>query len=452
MRAILLSAAVVLCLWGCSAETPDRPNIILISVDSLRWDYLGTYGYREPDISPNINWLADNGIVFEQAVASAGTTIPSHGTMLTGLYPRQHGARSNFHALYPETDTVARALGDAGYQTGVFTSTNIITRVGELNRGFQADNLPRDGQPGITGPQAGAVTLAAVSDWLDDLERDEPVFLFLHLWEPHEPYEVTDWGRARLGDYQGLLDDGVSVEDLRQRGKEIRDSEEHVAALQALYSGEVHSVDAVLGDFFDDWKQRDLLDDTVVIFTADHGQGLGERGRMGHGPSHYEHVIRVPMILTDFRNPAHRRVQTRVGTIDIAPTLEEIAGLEPQFDRFGYSLLHPDRLDPEKPYFVEVELRTSRDTVQRNDAWYDPNAVGVWAGGMKLISRHDHYGLFETYPDNRFPKRLRKRDEAIMFNYLSGLIDTFRETALDLAEGDVSEEELQQLRGLGYVQ
>ena len=82
-------------------------------------------------------------------------------------------------------------------------------------------------------------------------------------------------------------------------------------------------MDEVLGRFFDDWQERGLLDDTVVLFTADHGQGLGERKRMGHGPSHYEHVIRVPLILTDFRDPAASRIDTRVGIIDIAPTLAE---------------------------------------------------------------------------------------------------------------------------------
>jgi arylsulfatase A-like enzyme len=222
--------------------------------------------------------------------------------------------------------------------------------------------------------------------------------------------------------------------------------------LQALYAGEVHRVDGVIGEFIEDWKARGFLENTVIIFTADHGQGLGERNRMGHGPSHYEHVIRVPLIIADFRSPENRRIDTRVGTVDISPTIAELAGLDERFDWFGYSLLDPDSLDPEKPYYVEVELRTSRDTVQRNDAWYDPNAVGVWAGPLKLISRKDQYRLLNTYADNRFPTPADPEDEAIMFNYLSGLIDTFREVPLDFAAGNVPDEMLQQLRGLGYTQ
>ncbi|MDX1572213.1 MAG: sulfatase [Xanthomonadales bacterium] len=452
IRRLGAAAVAAIALSGCS-DGPDRPHLVLVSIDTLRWDYLGPYGYAEKHISPTVNWLAENGTVFNQAVASAGTTIPSHGTMLTGLYPRQHGARSNFHALYPETDTIARALTDAGYQTGVFTSTNIITKVGKLNRGFQADNLPAPGKPGITGPQPGSVTLGEVEGWLDTLTPSEdPIFLFLHIWEPHEPYEVTEWGDERMGDYGDFLEDGVSVEDLRQRGQEIRNSDEHVAALQALYSGEVHAADRVLGQFFENWKRRGLLDNTVVIFTADHGQGLGERKRMGHGPTHYEHVIRVPMIIADFRDPEARRIDTRVGTIDIAPTLAELAGLEPMFDWFGYSLLDPELLDPNQPYYVEVELRTERDTVQRDDPWYDPDAVGVWAGDLKLISRHDEYRLLETYTDNSFPTPVDPEAEQTMFNYLSGLIDSFRETKIDFTEAELSEETIKQLQGLGYVQ
>lgn len=452
-RRFLFCTLVPLALFLAACSPKDsRPNIVLISVDTLRWDYLGTYDYAEVDISPNIDWLASHATVFEQAVASAGTTVPSHGTMLTGLYPRLHGARSNFHALYPNTDTIARALTDAGYSTGAFTSTNIITQVGELNRGFQTDNLPFRDEEGKARPQAGTKTVRQVREWLDGLPSGSPLFLFLHLWEPHEPYEPSEWASQRLGDYDDFLADGASVEELRSHTDLIRKSPYHAAALQALYAGEVHRVDAIVGEFLEDWKARGLLDNTVVIFTADHGQGLGERNRIGHGPSHYEHVIRVPLFIADFRKPQERRIDTRVGTVDISPTIAELAGLEKRFDWFGHSLLDPGTLDPEKPYYVEVELRTSRDTVQRNDPWYDPNAVGVWAGPFKLISRKDEYRLFNTFTDNRFPTRVDIDEEAIIFNYLSGLIDTFREVPLDFSEGEVTDEMLQQLRGLGYVQ
>lgn len=450
MRAIFLSAAVVLCLWGCSAETPDRPNIVLISIDTLRWDYLGTYGYKEPGISPTVNWLAENGIVFEQAVASAGTTVPSHGTMLTGLYPRQHGARSNHHGLYPEVDTIARALSDAGYATGAFMSVRFMPNIGKLNRGFKADNLAALNAHGSWHPQTGEETLAQLGGWLDSLSGEQPIFLFLHLWEPHTPFEPTAWSKARMAGYDGLLRDGLTVELLQQHGEEIKNSPQHLAALRALYAGEVNLLDKVLAQFFEGWRERGLLDDTVVVFTSDHGEGLGEGGRLGHGPTHNEYVIRVPMIISDFRKPRERRVSTRVGTIDIAPTIADLAGLEERFDLLGYSLLDPAALDPDRPYFAEVALRTSQVKPERS--WYDPNALGVWIGDLKLVSRHEQQTLLATFPDNREPELVPIGNEPIMLNYMAGLIETFREMELDLSQGELPEDALEELRGLGYVQ
>ena len=112
----------------------------------------------------------------------------------------------------------------------------------------------------------------------------------------------------------------------------------------------------------------------------------------------------------------------------------------------------PEALNPEKPYYVEVALRTSRDRVQRSDSWYDPNAVGVWAGSFKLISRKEEYSMLATYADNQFPKPVDIQEEAILFNYLSGLLESFREVPLDFTESELSDEKLTALQGLGYVQ
>ena len=447
----------VLWLTACSEGGELRPNIILISIDTLRWDYLASYGYPDADISPAVDWLAENGLVFDQAVASAGTTIPSHGTMLTGLYPRLHGARSNFHALYPQTRTIAQALTESGYQTGVFTGTDFITEVGELNRGFQVDNLPFEDEQRQSWPHSGEKTVRRVAQWLDTLGTGQPIFLFLHLWEPHGPYVMSERAQAKLDDYDGFLKDGVELEHLRNRSDEISTSPEHVAALQAIYSGEVHLADHYLGRFLADWEARGLLDNTVIIFTADHGQSLGERGKLGHGPTHREHVIRVPMIISDFRQGRSRqiqpgRTQTRVGTIDISPTISALADIEETFDWFGQPLLSSESLNPDTPYFVEVALRTSRDKIQLNNSWYDPNALGVWSGDFKLILRQDRYTMFRTWPDNRFPSPVELESEPIISDYLAGLIDSFHEVEIDSASGNLLEDELRELQGLGYTQ
>lgn len=451
LHKILLAALGASFLVTCAPSGP--PHVVLISVDTLRWDYLGAYGYEEPNVSPTINWLAQNGTVFEQAVAPAGTTVPSHGTMLTGLYPRHHGGRSNHHGLYPEIDTIAGAFGDANYRTGAFVSAKFMGAVGELTRGFQSDNMAVLRAKEESVVQTGDKTIAQVSEWLDSLNSEQPVFLFLHLWEVHIPFEPSEWSRLRNADYDGFLSEGMVVNDLHQRSDDIRNSPEHLSALRALYAGEVNRVDAILGRFFEDWRARGLLDNTVVLFTADHGELLGEAGRFGHGATHHELVIRVPLIISDFRDPEHRRIQTRVGTIDIAPTLADLGGLESRFDAVGYSLLDEGALDPERPYFAEVELRTSqRDPDKANAPWYDPNAVTVWVDDLKLESKQGRLSLLETHVENQLPNPVDPESEGTMVNYMSGLIDTFRETELDLTTDGLSEKEREELRGLGYVQ
>jgi len=455
MKKMIIPLFLIFLLAACSAENSRPPNIILVSVDTLRWDYLETYGYPDKAISPTVSWLALNGSVFEQAVVTAGTTVPSHGSMLTGLYPRMHGARSNYHALYPKAATVTEALSEAGYQTGAFVSVNSLIRVGELGRGFQHQSFPFNDEEGPAKgwPRSGARTVEEASKWLATVDKEKPVFLWLHLWEPHGPYDMTDWARKRLEDYDGFLKDGASMEDLLNRTQDIVDSEEHVKALQTLYAGEVNLADQYLGQFFDVWKSNDLLSDTVVIFTSDHGQGLGERKRMGHGAVHAEHVIRVPLILSDFRAPKHQRIQTRVGAMDFAATIAELAGLDKKFDWIGYSLLHTDALDPNKPYYVEVELRTNADTRDIADAGgYDPNAVGVWSGDFKVVSSNNRVRMFATASDNRFPRLINQKKEPILFDYLSGLVESFQETELDMTESTISEDQLKELQGLGYVQ
>lgn len=444
--------AAGLIAYFLTRERPP-PNIVLVSIDTLRFDYLGVYGYPDQEISPTIDWLAGNGTVFEQAMASAGTTVPSHGTMLTGLYPRHHGARSNHHALYPEVPTLAQALTAEHYQTGAFVSARFMGRAAKLTRGFEQNNIAELLAIEGLGVQAGEETLAQLFQWVDARNPEAPLFAFVHLWEVHTPFEASDWARSRSESKAPFLETGLTAQQWQKQHRQIRSSPELQAALGHLYAGQVKRVDGVLKAFFDGWRERGLLENTVVIFTADHGERLGENGRFGHGPTHDEHVIRVPLIIADFRDPEPSRIETRVGTIDIAPTVAELAGLEKRFNQVGYSLLDTDDLDPERPYYAEVELRTTEiDADKAGEAWYDPDAVAVWAGNMKLESRLGSSWLLETNAGNELPEPVNPGSEAIMFNYLSGLVDSFRQAELDLTASQLSEEQLEELRGLGYTQ
>jgi arylsulfatase len=454
MKPLIFMLLISLILPGCSGEPEIQPNIVLVSVDTLRWDYLSTYGFPESDISPAAERLADNGTVFQRATASAGTTIPSHGTMLTGLYPRMHGARSNYHGLYSDTTTLAEAMIEDGYQTGAFVSNSILVKVGDLGRGFQANNLPFRDEIRKGAPQSGEKTTRQVSEWLDSLDPESPFFLFMHLWEPHGPYLLTERAREKLGAYDGMLKDGVTLEHIRKRIAEIVGSEDNLKAMRTIYAGEVNLADQYLDRFLDDLAARGLLSNTVVIFTADHGQSLGENQRMGHGPTHRENVIRVPLIVADFRNPVPARVDTRVGTIDISPTIAEFAGMDTRFDWLGRSLVRPDELKDGHPYYAEVELRTEMDKQREN--WkmniYDPESVAVWMDDFKLTWKNGIYAFYETEKARNGQREITEGDELAIGEYLTGLLESFRATEIDFTAGEVTEEDLKLLQGLGYVQ
>lgn len=455
LKIVLMTAAWIFGLSACSPGSDPRPNLILVTVDTLRWDYLSSYGFEDPQHTPAASRLASNGWVFENAVATAGTTIPSHASMLTGHYARQHGARSNFHHKYPNVPTVTSALRDSGYQTAAFVANLFLFNVGGLAEGFTHTNYPTENVEGEEHPYRGDRPVRQAAKWLQDKHSGQPLFMWLHLWEPHGPYDLTEWSEARLGDYDGLLKKGASLDSLRKRARDIMNSPVDLKAMRDLYAGEVWQADRYLNEFLDHLEEAGVLDNSVVIFTSDHGQSLGERGRMGHGPVHRETVLRVPLILADFRTQRSERVKTRVGTIDIAPTLASLAGLNEPFDMAGQVLAKPGQLDPEWPYFGEVEIRMPSDSnwnKTRNNRFYDANALAVYSANLKMVYRHDSYSLFRTGTQRKAAKPLPEEDEPIMADYLKGLIEGFRATPVDLDNDDLPLAELEALQGLGYTQ
>lgn len=446
--AAVLAIAVFLIFRQGPAE--NRPNIVLISIDTQRWDYLSSYGYSDPGLTPVIDDLAARGTRFVQAVSVAGTTIPSHGSMLTGLYPRRHGARSNWQGLNPDAVSIAGALSEAGYQTGAFVSFDSMMNVGDLGRGFETVNTPFD-RPDEKVIQPGSITVDQANHWLQSLRRDNPVFLWLHFYEPHGPYEISDYARQRLKDYQGILKNGAEMEVLLGDQKQILNSEQNLEALRQLYAGEVNRADLLVGDLTEALESLGELQNTVVILTSDHGQALGENGTIGHGAILWESVIRVPLIITDFRSPAENTVLERVGIIDIAPTIAEIAGLDEGFDQYGQSLREAALrgLDPDRIYFAEVELRKGESAKQ---SWYDPDSLAVYSGNLKQVSNRDKVELFETRAADNQLKPILPGQIAALAEYLAGSKDEFLAAESQVSDARISETERDQLQGLGYTQ
>ena len=274
-----------------------RPNVVMISIDTLRSDRLPAYGYDGVE-TPAIDRLAADGVLFERAWTHANVTLPSHVSLFTGLLPPEHGVRDNVgYRLAEEIPTLAETLRGAGYATGGFVSSYVLRAGTGIDRGFDVYD---DGVRFETGRDLGELqrpgpeTLAAAARWLGDME-DSPFFLFLHLYEPHAPYNPPPPFADRYDD---------------------------------PYDGEVAAADAVVDDLIRRLEERGLYDDALVILLSDHGEGLMDHGEMDHLILIYREVLQVPLIV---KLPGAERAGERVAANaqlgDVAPTVHSLVGL-----------------------------------------------------------------------------------------------------------------------------
>jgi arylsulfatase A-like enzyme/tetratricopeptide (TPR) repeat protein len=275
---------------------PDAP-VVLISIDTLRADHLPLYGYKVGS-TPNLDQLGREGIVFDAAYSHCPLTLPAHASMLTGLLPPRHGVRDNLgFRLSPEHRTLATRFRSSGLRTGGAISAYVLRGATRINQGFDfyddgievqagtesAGNLQRD----------GSVAVDALSRWIRDQGRAR-FFAFLHLYEPHTPYDPPP----------------------RHRNHAL------------LYDGDISYADELVGRFLDGLKSRGVYERALIVLTSDHGEGLKDHGEEEHGIFLYREAVHVPLIV---RLPGGARAGTRVAGVvaqsDLAPTLLELAGV-----------------------------------------------------------------------------------------------------------------------------
>jgi len=297
----VLAAAALVAALRPRREAP--PDVLLVTLDTTRADHLGAYGDARAR-TPNLDRLAAEGVVFERAITAAPLTLPAHASLLTGRYPFAHGVRNNGNfTLDASAATLATALHDAGYRTAAFVSAFVLDRRYGLARGFDRydDRLEIE--------RRGGETAAALQAWLDETAADaRPFFAWLHLYDPHDPYEPPAPFASAFADRP--------------------------------YDGEIAYDDAVLGGVLARLAARGPRDRAAIVaVVGDHGESLGEHGEATHGLFVYESAIRVPMLLHGPRFTRGRRVQALVRTIDLAPTLVDAAGLPPLARADGRSLL-----------------------------------------------------------------------------------------------------------------
>jgi arylsulfatase A-like enzyme len=362
MRALAVLTSVLLAACGPAAP---RPSVILVSIDTLRADHVGLYGYAR-DTTPFLDRFAQGATVFERAFTTCPWTLVAHMTMLTGLFPAQHGVVHAEFGLSPEIPLLAERLKSAGYQTlALYYESWISERYG-FERGFDVF------RPHDSAEEAGE----HLKEDLARVDRTRPFFLFYHLFDVHNGAMSTGTHMIYPSPppFQDMFMAGADAKLPRLPPDEIWESENlldpgQLAALVALYDGGIRHVDTRLAETFDWLEQQGLLANTLVIITADHGEALGQRGRLkGHGDLAQE-GLHVPLIV---RHPGGEGAGTRVEAVthlgDIVPTILDVAGLPEDRALPGCSLfgeLPPERVITGTHLPQEFVLRWPEKLIRR---------------------------------------------------------------------------------------
>lgn len=431
---------------ACAPASPP-PNVLLISVDTLRADHSSAYGYHR-DTTPALDALANSGTRFEVAYSPMSLTGPAHASLFSGLYPSTHLVLDNGLEMTGRVDTLAELFSARGYQTAAVVSSFVLDAKFGFARGFAhyEDDFDPDTASSVvpewkghavpTGfdRRANATTDRAIR-WLEEKRNSErPFFLFLHYFDPHSPYLPP--GRFALRYTDGATDDEHMID---------------------LYDGEIAFTDSEIGRLLTVLTDAGLDRDTIVAVTADHGESLMQRDYWTHGLFVYEEEVRVPLIL---RWPGHitagRVIREPALLVDVAPTLVELTHLDVDTTVFegrslAKALLGDSLLDPDRPVFLirkyykgslmqgEITAIGRRFGVRRGVWKY---IVGPEEGTHELYNlRHDPSETVDLYAEK--PGRARK---------LAKVLERWRGThAKQRSEATVSEQDREALRALGYT-
>ena len=422
---IMFSGSIFLVNYSM-ASTPSTPSdtkvshVILITIDTLRADRLGCYGYEEIK-TPFIDALAGEGVLFQQAYVPVPVTFPSHVSILAGTYPPFHKVRNNGNfTLNNETVTLAEIFSDHGYQTSAFIGAYVLDSFYGLDQGFHyyEDDFSegKDNEEKlIQEKRAEQVTNSAVK-WLEKNYKSS-FFIWLHYFDPHAPYIPPSPFAEKYS--------------------------------QNLYNGEIAYTDHCLGKLFHKLRELGIYDTSTIIVTSDHGESLGEHGELTHGVFIYDVTLRVPLIIKNKSFPASKRISTFVRTIDIAPSILEISGITYTGPMHGKSFLNLIHDRPEKE---ERVLYCESYLPYYNHGWSP--LIGLRAGNWKFIKapKPELYNLkhdpLEKHNVIQKQERIKNQMEEKLQKLLSSLLPPASEHEEKILP---SQAHLEKLMSLGYI-
>jgi arylsulfatase A-like enzyme/Flp pilus assembly protein TadD len=418
---LLIIIAFTVILW-LSNTTSSQPisirNVLLISIDTCRADYLSCYGYKHKT-TPNIDKLAKEGILFENVISPVPLTLPAHCSILTGTIPPYHGVHANVdYKMDQSNETLAQTLKANNFTTGAIVSSFVMDSQTGLDKGF--DSYNDEFEEKILGlnqypERRGSESTRFALDWLDN-HKDKKFFLFLHYYDPHETYQPPEPFASKYRSNP--------------------------------YAGEIAFTDDCIGKVLTKLKELGLYDSTLIIITSDHGEMLGEHGERSHGYFIYQSAIKVPLI---FKLPGrHQRkvVKEMVGLIDIIPTLYSLIGIELPSHLQGVSLV--DFINGNKP--AKKERNMYCETFMPTK--YDTNSLlGVLTNRFKYIqtTRPELYDLIKDPQEKNDLIKKEPQKARILKDTLEQILEqSIRSGQLD-SEMRMSPGARQQLESLGYV-
>jgi choline-sulfatase len=420
-RASILS--LFLLLPALTAAATDPPNVILITLDTVRADRMGFLGSKL-GLTPQLDALASEGVVFEHAYSQAPITPVSHATILTGTFPQYHGIRNFGDRLPASVPFLPEILHAQGYHTGAFVGSIILDPkngfASGFERGFDVYNAgfhrQKTGERREASMQRrGEVTLGYALEWLGQ-QRGGPFFLWFHLWDAHDPYNPPEPFRSRFP--------------------------------KAPYNGGIAYVDATVGKLLDYLRKQGLYDNTLIAVAADHGESLGDHGELTHSIFLYDATIHVPMLL---KLPGNRFVGQRVSSaaslVDLAPTVLEALGQTPPPAMQGGSLLplignpHPGN----RPSFA------TGDHSERSFGWSALVSVRM---GSKLYVRAPSPELYDLASDPGAKTNLYPDNHAAAVRFaiqVDNFVKRMSTGAPQALQDGLDEKSREKLSALGYV-
>ena len=403
-----------------TAKTAAKSDVLLITIDTLRADHIGAYGYKKAE-TPTIDGLARTGVLFEHAYSQVPLTLASHTSLLTGTYPFHNGVQDfTGNPLSPNIRSVAQALEAGGYDTAAIVSSYVLDRSWGLNRGFKlyydvfkgSSFLEND--PGLVERKAGGSVDEALK-WLRRT-RSKPFFLWLHLYDPHSGYEPPEPFRTRFA--------------------------------ESPYDGEIAYADRELGRVIAYLKQRGLYDRTLIILASDHGESLGEHGEKEHGFFVYHSTLHVPLVVKPPVSSGVRahHIADPVPIMGIAPTI--LAALK----------LH----DPIEQQFETESLLAARDsnaTPVYSESFYSFSSFG-WSPLRTINNRSYQFieapkpELYDLRNDPEEKRNLLAEKPAVgsvMDEELKNLVQRYAPHDIPAGESQLDAAAVEKLRALGYM-